>query len=358
MTNPDISVIIATFNSERTLELTLNSINKQIFPKDKVEILIVDGGSTDSTIVLAKKNNARIITNPQTEPVYAKYLGILNSKGKYAIFIDHDECIESKTCFQDRMQIFNDNKSIKAIVSTGYNDPPNSSIINSYINEFGDPFSYFIYKLSKKSEYFIATLRERIEVLYEDDKYILFDFYKSNKPIIMELCAAAGMIDLEWIKFEYKSNLKPKMIPHLFYDLINDQFQVAITKCDSITHNSTERISKYLNKLKWRIKNNIFHITTLGMSGYSGREKYMSRYNAIKKFLFLPYALLILPSLLDSIQLSASRKRIGYVIHTFLCFYTAIMIVYYYLLKLFGVHLTLRSYDEKIKIHQQSKDNI
>lgn len=358
MTNPDISVIIATFNSDRTLELTLNSINLQNYPKNKVEILIVDGGSTDGTIALAQKNGARIIINHQTEPVYAKYLGILNSKGKYAIFIDHDECIENKTSFSDRVDIFKKNRSIKAIISTGYNDPPNSSIINSYINEFGDPFSYFIYKLSKKTEYFIASLKKKIDVIEENDKYVLFDFYKSSSPIIIELCAAAGMVDLEWVTNKYSGILTPKMIPHLFYDLIEDQFQVAVTKFDSITHNSTEYVPKYLNKLKWRIKNNIFHVDTLGMSGYSGREKFMSQYGAIKKFLFLPYALLILPSLVDSIQLSISRRRIGYCIHTLLSFYTACMIIYYYILKIFGVHLALKSYDEKIEIVSPSENTI
>ena len=49
-----ISIIIATFNAEKVLERCLKGLKLQ--KKDEVEILIIDGASTDHTVSIVKKN--------------------------------------------------------------------------------------------------------------------------------------------------------------------------------------------------------------------------------------------------------------------------------------------------------------
>ena len=56
MNYPLVSIMIATFNSEKVLPRTLEAIRAQTYPQDKLEILAIDGGSTDSTLEIAKKN--------------------------------------------------------------------------------------------------------------------------------------------------------------------------------------------------------------------------------------------------------------------------------------------------------------
>jgi len=85
---PIITIIIATYNSERTLGRTLFSIRKQTIQQKKLEILVVDGGSKDKTLSLAKAYRCRIIKNPMVEPVHAKYLGFFKARGKYIIGLD------------------------------------------------------------------------------------------------------------------------------------------------------------------------------------------------------------------------------------------------------------------------------
>ena len=82
MKSLEISIIIATFNSERTLGKVLESIKKQTFPKDKLEILVVDGGSYDKTLKIARMYKCKIIKNPMVEPLTAKYLGFLKASGQ------------------------------------------------------------------------------------------------------------------------------------------------------------------------------------------------------------------------------------------------------------------------------------
>lgn len=81
-----VSIIIATYNSEKILPKVLQAVRRQSFPQEELEILTVDGGSTDRTKELAAKYGCRIIDNPKTEPVHAKLLGVQNAKGKYLLF--------------------------------------------------------------------------------------------------------------------------------------------------------------------------------------------------------------------------------------------------------------------------------
>ncbi|MEM2950633.1 MAG: glycosyltransferase [Nitrososphaeria archaeon] len=85
---PLVSIIIPTYNSEKFLEKCLISIKRQKY--DKIEIIIVDDGSTDSTINIAKKYGCNVINNPKRGRAEAKNEGIKHSKGEYLLFIDSD----------------------------------------------------------------------------------------------------------------------------------------------------------------------------------------------------------------------------------------------------------------------------
>ena len=56
-----LSIILPTYNNERTIEECLESIFMQKFPSKEFEVLFIDGGSNDKTIEIAKKFNVKII---------------------------------------------------------------------------------------------------------------------------------------------------------------------------------------------------------------------------------------------------------------------------------------------------------
>jgi len=55
---PLVSVIIPTLNSAKTLKDCLESIVAQDYPKDKIEIIIADGSSTDGTLEIMNPINS------------------------------------------------------------------------------------------------------------------------------------------------------------------------------------------------------------------------------------------------------------------------------------------------------------
>lgn len=344
-----VTIIIATFNSGKSLPKVLESISCQSMSRDNIEILMVDGGSSDNTRKIGKAYNARIINNPRTEPVNAKFLGYKEAKGDFIIYLDHDEILENENSLKLKVSLFSND--IKMVIGTGYKTPINYLGINNYINEFGDPFSFFIYRLSKDYRYFINTMKKRYKVIGETKEKVIFDLSQTDELPIIELCAAGSAVDLRYMKKNFPQTLKnPSLIPHFFYLLREKAPILAISKNDPLIHYSSETLRKYLAKIRWRIKNNIYHAEDMGMSGFGGRNRYDRSVTKYKKYLFLPYAFSIIFPLYDAVYLTISRREGSYLLHLPLTFYTAFLIVYHYALKLLGNKPRLKSYDESIEI--------
>jgi len=90
---PFISIIIPVRNEELYIEKCLNSIINNDYPKNKMEVIVVDGHSIDKTQDLIKKyisnyNFIRLLLNPQKTVPYAMNIGIKKSKGEYIIRMD------------------------------------------------------------------------------------------------------------------------------------------------------------------------------------------------------------------------------------------------------------------------------
>jgi len=88
-----ITVIIPTYNEEKYIAHCIESIIKQDFPKDKLEVFFVDGCSTDKTREIineySKKNSyISFLLNTKKYVPYAMNYGISKAKGEYIIRLD------------------------------------------------------------------------------------------------------------------------------------------------------------------------------------------------------------------------------------------------------------------------------
>ncbi len=88
MKAPLLSIVIPAHNEERELAACLASLNKQSYKN--FEVIIVDDGSTDSTISIAGKFKARILKQGHQGPGAARNKGAKSAKGSILIFVDAD----------------------------------------------------------------------------------------------------------------------------------------------------------------------------------------------------------------------------------------------------------------------------
>lgn len=84
---PKVSVIIRTKNEAKHLGDLLEMLKKQTF-KD-LEVIVVDSGSTDGTLEIAKRYGTKIIKidNDNFTFPYASNIGAENAQGKYLVYI-------------------------------------------------------------------------------------------------------------------------------------------------------------------------------------------------------------------------------------------------------------------------------
>ncbi len=108
MSLPTISILIPTLNSAVVLEKCLSSIQDQQYPKEKMEIIIADGGSTDKTLIVAKKYGAKIFKNPLRTAEAGKATALKKATGEFIALIDSDNILPDKQWFQQMIKPFTD----------------------------------------------------------------------------------------------------------------------------------------------------------------------------------------------------------------------------------------------------------
>src|SRR5438552_4956137 len=89
MAEPLVSVVVASFNGERFVAETLDSVFAQDY--EPYEVVFVDDGSTDRTGEIAQRYDLRYVPRENGGLAAARNTGVAESRGEYVTFIDDDD---------------------------------------------------------------------------------------------------------------------------------------------------------------------------------------------------------------------------------------------------------------------------
>lgn len=87
---PLVSIIVPLRNEERYIEGCLESLLRQDYPSERIEIFAVDNGSTDRSRLLVKKYPVRYLFEPRWGAAAARNRGARESHGELLAFVDAD----------------------------------------------------------------------------------------------------------------------------------------------------------------------------------------------------------------------------------------------------------------------------
>lgn len=173
-----VSVVLPTYNAEKYLHECVNSIVNQTL--EDIEIIIVNDGSTDKTIDIAKKLQSidkRIIIINQSNkgPGEARNVGLRTAKGEYISFIDPDDWIQ-KDMF---LQMYNYAKSNNCdVVQCNYTTRSLKSYNNHNISTIP---SYKLMDANDIKKHIKSSLLEGKLSTYVWDKIYKVSFLKENE---------------------------------------------------------------------------------------------------------------------------------------------------------------------------------
>ncbi len=100
MDRPVVSVVIPTYNRKRKLARLIRSILESNYPRDRLEIIVVDDASTDGTHEYIKRlfPRVKVIRNNEEKLLAeSRNIGIRASKGEYIFLIDDDNVVDKNT---------------------------------------------------------------------------------------------------------------------------------------------------------------------------------------------------------------------------------------------------------------------
>lgn len=167
-----ISIIIPAYNVEQYIQRCLDTIYSQKVNRTTFEVILVDDGSTDSTLQIVKEyvlnyNNLTIISQQNSGASAARNAGIRKAKGDYIWFVDSDDAISEN--------------SIETILH--------------YVQQYSDAeflvFDCRQLDLEKKTESYWKTLNDRYWGIFHRNLY--------HKPLTREECGSRIRSAVLWL---------------------------------------------------------------------------------------------------------------------------------------------------------------
>lgn len=311
---PTVTVVIATYNSENTIDECLQSVRDQNYPQEKIDILLADGGSTDSTPQKVKKYAVTFIHVQKRlqNAEYNKGVGARRAKGELILMIDHDNVIPHKNWLRNMVQPLLDDATMVGVETLRYHYDPTYSLIDRYLALFGasDPVAFYLGKADRQS------YKEESYALYgsatDMGKYYTVVFSPDRIPTL----GANGFLIRRKLLMEH-AQVDGGHFYHIDVnaDLIKKGYATyAYVKDDIIHHTGYKKITSFLQRRILFMDQ--FYIAKLKSRRYSLYEPQ----DFWKLLIFVFYSLTFVKPLFDSARGYVKIKDNAWFLHPVLCF--------------------------------------
>jgi len=186
-----VSVILTTFNSEKTLQKSLDSVLNQVGmgTEFEIELIAVDDCSSDKTRSILANNGIDYLSTEKNSggPNIGRNIGIRKASGDFLCIMDHDD-----VWMQDKLKLQLAHADLAPIISTGY------TTINeitgdkkNYVSKSDDKSGYIIYKKNMTFQTLLSRNRNG-QITYIGGLL----FHRSLKHITFE--EKHAQVDFDW----------------------------------------------------------------------------------------------------------------------------------------------------------------
>lgn len=313
---PKISIVTPTLNAQKVLIPYLEAIKKQDYPKDKIELVIADGGSTDKTIEIVKEYGAKVYKNPLKTAESGKCVGVKKALGEFIVLVDSDNIMPSNDWLKRMIQPLIEYPDAVASEPWQYTWRKEDGFISRYCALIGmnDPLVHFLGNYDR-----LNLLTGKWTEIKREEKdlgdYLLINFKKEwGLPTI----GANGVV--------FRSDfVKKNLIGNYLFDidilskyLYEDGSLKFIKVKNGIIHTYCENdISKFAKKQRRRVRDFLFHRSEGGRQYDWASQSKPSR--IIK---FSVYCITLVPLFIQAIYGFSKKKDWAWFFHPLACLIT------------------------------------
>lgn len=306
-----LSIIIPTYNNDKTIDACLNSIYSQEFSRRDLEILIIDGGSNDKTLEIVRKYPARILHNKKRVEEPARIMGVKKAKGEIFAFIDADNVLPDKFWLKKMTAPFND-KEIFFADTLYFERRIKDPIKIRYQALIGDdnPLAIYLGFYSRWC-YFKDNWTGCPYISEQHKGYIKAKF--TDKDLIPSMGSNGFLIRSKIIKRFVKRTF---IHSDIIYELVNKGYNCFAKVDTGIVHDQPTFFKNKIRRMKRRLHGQI-------------NIKYSYGLDNKKIFLLFLRGLLVLPILYDMIKGFFKKPDSAWLFHI-PAFYTLLFLQGYY----------------------------
>ena len=139
------SFFLPTHNEEPRIKRALETIDSQNYPKDKIEVLLVDGGSADKTIDIASKYSfVKVLENPRKLADFGAKIAVENANGDLFVIFAADNGLVSRDWLKTVNQILLSDRDLSVFWCKMIASSDDSNLNKYYELVQNDPLSFFV----------------------------------------------------------------------------------------------------------------------------------------------------------------------------------------------------------------------
>jgi glycosyltransferase involved in cell wall biosynthesis len=262
-----LSVVIPVLNAERGLAECLASIRRQEAPPGGYEIVIADGGSTDSTQDIAESAGARVVDNPYRKAEPGVAVGMQAAIGRFITVMAADNRMRGQDFMLRMLAPFEDTRVVAAfprVVSTA-----EDGIVNRYFNRYSDPFNHFVYGSTNTSiDLMLRRGERRLRTTVE------------RHPL---LAVAQGCTVRAGIVYQESPAQADDVLA--IVQLIAAGGEFALIGDAELEHHHASGLAAVYQKYSRRTSEALG-----GQQGYLRRASHMTRMRRLKRWFWIPYS--------------------------------------------------------------------
>lgn len=319
---PLVSVVLNVYNEKDTIVECLSRIRRQNYPQDKIEIILVDDKSTDSTVLLAQQFNVIVVTSGFRNRERAKSIGMQYAAGELLLLMDADVFLISVNYIKRCVDLLNAYPNAVACQSIRWHYRRSDYIVNRYCNLFGisDPLALYLGKRGSLMATETQWPHKRV-IKNKGKDFFLVKFTLNNLPTV----GAVGYM------VRRREIMETSWKPYFFhldtaYELVQKGYDEFLMVKLAVEHRYVHSLQEYFGKLS----RNLFLFLSLRQ-----HRKYTYNLSFLRLISRVFLMMCIIFPCYQSIRGYMKKNDPAWFLHPILCFivpifYAGVVITWYF----------------------------